>query len=227
MKNRLLLILSLVSSFFICQSLKAQSPRLYTMQNGLSSSHINSITQDRQGFIWITSEDGLCRFDGKNFSTFKKDETSNYSLRNNSVLSFFEDSQFSYWVGTKSGLHNFCRTENKFTHFPLHMREERNEPLSIVRIIDYPNDNQSLFIGTSGYGLFKINKKESTVDMDWIKKINPLTSGFVTEIVVDQKERLWVCNNQTGISVIDLNEDKNVDININNIYEEDLTKTII
>ena len=126
-KHTLRTFIILIGLFLIQPIIIAQSSRLYTMQDGLVSSHIKSITQDKEGFIWITSVDGLSRFDGKNFVTFKRNPDSEYSLRNNSVLTFFEDSQDSYWVGTKGGLHKFCRTENKFSHFFLQQIERSEE----------------------------------------------------------------------------------------------------
>ena len=91
----------LIGLFFLTTITNAQSSRLYTMQDGLAGSNIRSLYQDNYGFIWIKSTDGLCRFDGKNFVTFTRNPNSDCSLRNNSVLKFFEDSQNNCWIGTK------------------------------------------------------------------------------------------------------------------------------
>ena len=105
-KHVLYIFYVLIGLFLLTTISNAQSSRLYTMQDGLAGSNIKSLYQDNYGFIWITSTDGLSRFDGKNFVTLKRNSNSDYSLRNNSVLEFFEDSQNNCWIGTKDGLHN-------------------------------------------------------------------------------------------------------------------------
>ena len=143
----------------------------------MASTNINSVTQDEQGFIWITSVDGITRFDGKNFVTFNRNHDSGFTLRNNNVLSFFEDSQNNCWIGTKDGLHNFNRNENKFSYINLYSGEEKNELLSVTNIMDDPNNHNYLLIGTSGYGAFRLNKSDYTKDENWASKITALAGG--------------------------------------------------
>ena len=221
-KHTLRTFIILIGLFLIQPIIIAQSSRLYTMQDGLVSSHIKSITQDKEGFIWITSVDGLSRFDGKNFVTFKRNTDSEYSLRNNSVLTFFEDSQDSYWVGTKGGLHKFCRTENKFSHFFLQQIEERNELLAVSYILNDPNDKNNLIIGTSGYGVFKFNKSNNSKDNIWSAKINSYVNGFIDGMIIDKTNNLWICNNSTGIVCVDLSTDEKKEINYENLDNNDL-----
>lgn len=78
----------------------AQKARLYDSQNGLPNSSINRISQDRDGFIWICTQNGLVRFDGKEFSYIGKEDMFN----NSDVQIFHEDSKGCHWVGTSRGL---------------------------------------------------------------------------------------------------------------------------
>lgn len=62
-----------------------QSPKLFTTDKELSSSLINQIYQDRNGFIWIATEDGLNRYDGAKFTIYKHEPNNEHSLAHNFV----------------------------------------------------------------------------------------------------------------------------------------------
>ena len=96
MRNIILLILLLATS--VCH---AQSYKLFTTDQELSSSLINHIYQDSNGMIWVATEDGLHRYDGAKFTIYKHHPEDNYSLSHNYVRRIFEDSQAtSMWALT-------------------------------------------------------------------------------------------------------------------------------
>jgi hypothetical protein len=87
-----------------------------SIQDGLSQGSGLSIIQDRRGFIWIGTEDGLNRYDGYRFRVYRPSEDPS-SLSNNSANVLFEDSQGVLWVGTNSGLNRYNRDLDNFTRF--------------------------------------------------------------------------------------------------------------
>jgi ligand-binding sensor domain-containing protein len=60
---------------------------------------VNCILQDRHGFLWLGTQDGLNRYDGYHFRVFKHDAREPGSLANNTVWALFEDSDGVLWVG--------------------------------------------------------------------------------------------------------------------------------
>ena len=94
MRNIILLIILLATS--VC---RAQSYKLFTTDQELSSSLINHIYQDSNGMIWVATEDGLHRYDGAKFTIYKHHPEDNYSLSHNYVRRIFEDSQGNIYVG--------------------------------------------------------------------------------------------------------------------------------
>ncbi|MCK4944453.1 MAG: hypothetical protein KAS65_12795, partial [Candidatus Aminicenantes bacterium] len=77
--------------------------KLITSNQGLSDSSINCMIQDRQGYLWFGSFDGLNRFDGYNFTTFRKVLGEPNSLRHNAIFALCEDRKGHIWVGTWGG----------------------------------------------------------------------------------------------------------------------------
>jgi len=64
-----------------------------TTENGLSNNAIHCIFQDRKGFIWIGTDDGLNMFDGYEFTVYKFNSSDTSSLSSNSVFKILEDSK--------------------------------------------------------------------------------------------------------------------------------------
>ena len=91
--KRLLFTFFFLSGVFIF--LHAQTGKLYSTDNELSNSLINTIFQDSRNYIWIATEDGLNKYDGVKFSIYRNDKLNTHSLKNNYVRSLFEDSRYA------------------------------------------------------------------------------------------------------------------------------------
>jgi ligand-binding sensor domain-containing protein len=72
-------VVTTITTLFSCTILFAQQPYLYfkkiTTQNGLSHNKVNCILQDKRGFIWFGTEDGLNKYDGQYFTVFRNNPT--------------------------------------------------------------------------------------------------------------------------------------------------------
>lgn len=77
---------------------------IFSTDNGLSSNLINAIHQDKDGMIWIATEDGLNRYDGAKIKVYKHEPTDKHSLCHNYVCTLAEDNQGRLLVGTYNGL---------------------------------------------------------------------------------------------------------------------------
>ncbi|MBI5474933.1 MAG: ATP-binding protein [Ignavibacteriae bacterium] len=86
-----------------------------SVERGLSQSSVWSMIQDRRGFLWVGTSDGLNRFDGYTFTTYRHDPADSTSLSNNTVWSLCEDSRGMLWVGTLAGVHRFDPATQTFT----------------------------------------------------------------------------------------------------------------
>ena len=93
MRNAFIFLFCLLESVFYF--LQAAEEHYYfrslNIQNGLSQNSVTSILQDRKGFMWFGTKDGLNRYDGFSFRKFKYDELNNKSIGNNFVTALYED----------------------------------------------------------------------------------------------------------------------------------------
>src|SRR4051812_21243202 len=104
MYQRLLIMVLLALSQF---RMPAQKPSLYfnkiTAQDGLSHNKVNCIIQDRRGFIWIGTDDGLNRYDGHHFTIFRHLPNNPATISGNIVSDLLEDEQGILWIATTDG----------------------------------------------------------------------------------------------------------------------------
>ena len=109
----------LLAVFFmaITQVLCAQNYyfRHYQVENGLSNNAVICSLQDRKGFLWFGTKDGLNRFDGYSFKIFRNDPDDSGSIGSNFVHSIFEDENGTLWVGTENGLYQYQAHTESFS----------------------------------------------------------------------------------------------------------------
>lgn len=86
----------------------------YTINDGLSQNAVMCLLQDHFGFIWIGTEDGLNKFDGNEFISYRHDNTDSTSISNNQINALYEDIDGKIWIATAKGLNIFDRKKEKF-----------------------------------------------------------------------------------------------------------------
>ena len=89
----------------------------YTVQDGLSHNTVNDIIQDKNGFIWFATENGLSRYDGYSFVNFFHNPENPNSIPGNSVLTLALDSKGFLWIGTTEGLCNLNLDNGDIQHY--------------------------------------------------------------------------------------------------------------
>ena len=76
----------------------------FTNQNGLSHNAVRCLFQDSKGFLWIGTNSGLNRYDGKDFLVYKNDPLNKTTLSSNNIFGICEDKKQNIWIATEYGL---------------------------------------------------------------------------------------------------------------------------
>lgn len=167
----------------------AQTGKLFTTDRELSSSMVNDVYQDHDGIIWIATEDGLNRYDGARFTTFRNEPNNASSLSSNYVNSVFEDSQGHFFVSTMDGLCLFDRSRNIFKRIPLVSRNYFTIRANVQMVIQ--RHNGELFVAVSGYsGLYSITIEGDSIRTQHFTPKPP--SGILNLVYEDSRCNLWV-----------------------------------
>ncbi|MBD2705862.1 histidine kinase [Spirosoma sp. BT702] len=85
-------------------------------KDGLSVNIINCFLQDRDGFLWVGTYDGVNRYDGNQFVQFKHKRMDSHSLLNNTVHDLCEDQQGNIWMAVEEGISRYDKKTGKFTN---------------------------------------------------------------------------------------------------------------
>ena len=89
-----------------------------TTNDGLSQGYVVDILQDRRGFMWFATRDGLNRYDGYTFVVYKHDPNDPGSLNSNFLQDLMEDDHGNLWVATNTGVNRFDLTTERCTPIP-------------------------------------------------------------------------------------------------------------
>jgi signal transduction histidine kinase/ligand-binding sensor domain-containing protein/ActR/RegA family two-component response regulator len=130
--------------------------RALTIEDGLSQGMVNCIIQDKYGFMWFATKDGLNRYDGYTFTVYRHDPQDSTTVRDNFIYTVFEDREGRLWVGTGTGLDLFDRDNESFSHLTVERSEsERGFVENVVE-----DRNGDLWLGCST-GLVKMTFDKS------------------------------------------------------------------
>ena len=203
MKHIRLAIVALLA--IISLSSEAQTARLFTSAEGLANSHIHDIFQDSKGFMWISTENGLSKFDGMKFSTFRHERQDTNSLASNIVRTVLEDSKGTFWVGTSAGLQVLDTEYCTFTKFNLEDWSIPDSDQHITAILEMTiGGSRKILASSSGHGLYVIEADSWRIDHDTQNAINKmLPSEFISKVFKDSKGRLWITTEKGGLDIID------------------------
>ena len=121
-------ILSL-AIFFPAIRLLSQTASAYesiSTAQGLSQGMVFDILQDKEGFIWVATKNGLNRYDGYNFTVYTNDPYNPHSLSSNTILALFEDSKGRLWIGTENAGLNVYDKRTGLFHRIMHNSKDAN-----------------------------------------------------------------------------------------------------
>lgn len=190
-------LLFILTSFFPASLVFGQNKDLIFaqifLQHGLSQSIVTNIIQDRTGFMWIATEDGLNKFDGYEFKIYRNDPDNSNSLSYNQITSLYEDKNGILWLGTfYGGLDSYNPLTNIFTHHKF----DANNPLSLsnnnVNIL-YEDKEGFLWVGTdAGLNRYDKNKNIFTRFQNEPGNIKSLSNNTVRSICEDSSGLLWI-----------------------------------
>lgn len=160
------LVLFISFALFLLPQIYSQSDQIYfepiSPDQGLSQNDVNCILQDRQGFMWFGTNDGLNRYDGYTFQVFKPDPSKAFAISSNLIQALEEDFEGRIWIGTAgAGLSCFDPVSRRFYHFA-ESSDSGHLPINNHLTNLYVDDYGRLWLSSlGGVELFEIETEES------------------------------------------------------------------
>ena len=167
------------------------------VNDGLSQGSVYSVLQDSEGYMWMTSFEGLNRYDGSHFFIFSENPNDNFSLVGNSTLGLVEHADY-IWVGSEKCLNRYDKTTGQFTQVYTITSQDaqlfnRHYPIyADAQEVWYINEIE----GIMRYNF--ISDKKEFISSEFKYKRNEF---IINSIVVDQTKSMWLRQN-IGIAKI-------------------------
>jgi signal transduction histidine kinase/ligand-binding sensor domain-containing protein/DNA-binding response OmpR family regulator len=185
--------------------------RKIRVDEGLSENAVYCILQDKKGFMWFGTKDGLNRYDGSDFRIFRNSAQNSRSVGNNFIRSMIEGKDGQIYVGTDTGLDIMNTLEETFTKV-IARTPEGSSIASAVNAF-YIDRDSAIWIATMTQGLFRYLPKEK--ELRQIRIRDNQTVNPVWVIYEDMAGSVWV---GTRPGLLRYNEDTEELETIENMY---------
>ena len=175
-----------------------------SIEQGLSQSSVRVILQDSRGFMWFGTEDGLNRYDGYNFKSFKPDPDVPSSLSDRWINSILEDKEGYIWVATgQGGLNRFDPRAEKFTRYMHNEADSSSLNDNHVNVLYLDKDGR-LWAGThSGLDMYNSSANTFTHYVYEPSKTEGITGKNITAIFQDSRGIFWIGTSAGGLNRFD------------------------
>lgn len=184
MKTISQLIITMMICLFSIQTW-AQSGKLFNTDNQLSSNLATQVFQDKSGFIWIATRNGLNNYNGYHITVIKKDMSNFLGLNSNYINSIAQDEKEHILLGTNNSLLEF--TGSEFLKIP--MLDSKGKELATYVKQVYPLKNKDVAVATSGYGIMlkKQDEQKCHAMKGEVEKLK-----YIHKLLEDKRGRLWI-----------------------------------
>lgn len=204
MKNIFLVLL--ITLNFTTNAQEAKLFKNFGIDNPMSYNFVRTIAQDKDGFMWFGSSEGLDRFDGHQTLSFQHDESVPNSLSANVISRVLIDKKQRLWVGTFGGGLNLYRAASQdFLHFTTKTTGAALTNDTINALFE-DSEGKIWVASENGLNIISLDADgwKSTQITQELGNPNSLTHNAVLSIIESHNQEIWVGTNGGGISVFDL-----------------------
>lgn len=195
--------------FFLLNAIIVQA-ETYTIQrlgleNGLSNNYVTDIAEDKNGFLWFATEEGLNKLEGNSFFTYYKTEKGKQCITGNELNCLLDDPEEPVlWIGTqRAGLNAFNYETNTFTVY----RHDKNNPSSLATddvtgIL--PSTDGNLWITTYWKGIDYLNKETGKCTHYNSETVPQFPENNVLSAMEDGRGNLFIGHRNKGLTILTL-----------------------
>jgi diguanylate cyclase (GGDEF)-like protein/PAS domain S-box-containing protein len=180
----------------------------YSVAEGLTQSTVIDIIEDKQGFIWVATADGLNRFDGYKFKQYHHNPGDKNSLPTKIVRKLFIDTHQQLWVGTDKGLARFNPDRDNFTRYDSSNTVFSSDFIGSIT----ENDSGELWVANKQH-IYRYNRQEDSFESVILAE---QTLFPETTVMLHEDNYVWLGSHGQGIRIYDKQEDKLYSLNEEN-----------
>lgn len=161
--------------------------------DGLPSNEIQKVYQDREGFMWFATRNGLCMYDGHRITVYATDQQKPLSLMSNNIYCLADDDKGNLWIGTYNGMSRFDKRLGTFE--AVEIQSITNKVVACVLV----TRKNEIWIGLDD-GLFTYDPKKNAFIHHSLQKIGDTAiTGSVKTIIEDTAGEIWIGTWNSGL----------------------------
>ena len=198
MKRLVLLLLNLLMPMILFAASNDLCFRHFSVEDGLSSNSVRALMQDKYGFLWIGTDEGLNRYDGTTVKLYRlKDRGTNEAI--SSLYSTLN----KIWIGTDEGIYIYDYETEDIMPFVLATSQNIHIETNTNHIVE--DKDKNLWFTTVGQGIFKYNTITNHLEQYEFKNAN----GLMASVLVDSENQIWAITNWGNSGLFKLNKAEN------------------
>ena len=161
--------------------------------DGFPTNEIQKVFQDREGFMWFATRNGLCRYDGYQMTVYSSAHLQSPVLTSNNIHCLADDDQGNLWVGTYNGMNRYDKKRGRFE--TVEIRNTTNKVVSCILV----TKNNEIWIGLDD-GLFRYDREENAFIHHSLQKIGDISlTAPIKSIIQDDAGELWIGTWNSGL----------------------------
>lgn len=158
-----------------------------TALDGLPNDEVQKVYQDREGFMWFATRNGVCQYDGYKITTFKSDLYTPDLLTNNNVLCLMDDADHNLWIGALEGLNVLNKETGEIRKNP-YKEINSNGAVSCLLVT---RDN-TVWVGTDG-GLFRYDREADRMELYNRERTNDVLGAYAIKALCEDTDGdIWI-----------------------------------
>ena len=167
---------------------------------GLSNNTVRAIAQDKNGFVWIATDEGLDRYDGIQYTVYKNSPSDPESISSNLILDLMFDHKGYCWVATDNGLNRLNPLTNHFTRFLFDDAGSGKPGVNFILAL-CEDAKGRIWIGTVN-GLHVYSYETETFVNFFHNPDDPTTLSFnhINDIFEDHEGTIWIATHSKGFN---------------------------
>ena len=169
----------------------AQNGKHFDADKQMSSSFTTQVYQDRDGFIWVTTRNGMNKYDGYQFQILKKERKQDMGMASNYVNCMLQDRHGLFYVGMYGAFQTY--DGERFRDVTTYDLSGNVTPCYITCLLE--RRNGEILVGTSGHGLLRMKDDKSAYEIGG----NLRTLQTVHRMLEDSRGRLWLTTDNEGV----------------------------
>lgn len=198
MKKLVLSLLNLLMPMMLFAASNDLCFRHFSVEDGLSSNSVRALMQDKYGFLWIGTDEGLNRYDGTTVKLYRlKDRGAN------EAISSLYSAHNKIWIGTDEGIYIYDYETEEITPFVLVTSNRVHIKTNTNYIVE--DKDKNLWFSTVGQGIFKYTPTTEYLEQYEFKN----ASGLMASVLVDSENQIWAITNWGDSGLFKLNKAEN------------------